>query len=81
MNQPRGLATDASGSVYVAEFNNRRIQKFADPVVVPPVISPPATTPTVPTGRRAAAIKKCKKKFAKGPRRTKCVKKAKRLPV
>jgi NHL repeat-containing protein len=81
MNQPRGLATDASGSVYVAEFSNRRIQKFADPVVVPPVTSPPTATTTVPTGLRAAANKKCKKKFPKGPRRTKCIKKAKRLPV
>jgi RTX calcium-binding nonapeptide repeat (4 copies) len=34
-----------------------------------------------PTGQRAAAIKKCKKKFPKGPRRTKCLKKAKKLPV
>ena len=29
------------------------------------------------TGRR---VKKCKKKFPKGPRRTKCIKKARRLP-
>jgi hypothetical protein len=34
-----------------------------------------------PTGRRAAALKKCKKKFPKGPKRKKCIKKAKRLPV
>ena len=81
MNQPRGLATDASGSDYVAEFSNRRIQKFADPVVVPPVTSPPTTTTTVPTGLRAAALKKCKKKFPKGPKRKKCIRKAKRLPV
>jgi hypothetical protein len=33
------------------------------------------------TGSRAAALKKCKKKFPKGPRRTKCIKKAKKLPV
>jgi tripartite motif-containing protein 71 len=81
MGTPRGVATDASGNLYVAEFSNRRIQKFVDPVVVPPVISPPAATTAAPTGQRAAAIKKCKKKFPKGPKRKKCVRKAKRLPV
>jgi Glycine rich protein len=42
-----------------------------------------ATTPTPasPTGQRAAAIKKCKKKFAKGPKRARCIKRAKRLPA
>ena len=51
--------------------------------------TPPATGgggPTTPvnpgpTGRRAKAIKKCKKKFPKGPKRKKCIKRAKRLPV
>jgi len=42
--------------------------------------APPTITPT-PTGQRAAAIKKCKKKFPKGPKRKKCIKKAKKLPV
>jgi ELWxxDGT repeat protein len=46
----------------------------------PPASQPPATTPG-PTGQRAAAKKRCKKKFRKGPKRTKCIKKAKRLPV
>jgi hypothetical protein len=42
----------------------------------------PASTPTAPTptGQRAAAKKRCKKK-PKGPRRAKCLKKAKKLPV
>jgi NHL repeat len=80
MSSPRGIATDGSGNLYVAEFSSRRIEKFADPVVVPPV-TPPATPTTAPTGQRAAAVKKCKKKFPKGPKRTKCIKKAKRLPV
>ncbi|MDX6605482.1 MAG: hypothetical protein QOD14_22 [Solirubrobacterales bacterium] len=39
---------------------------------------PPASAPT---GQRAAAKKHCKKKFPKGPKRAKCIKKAKRLPV
>jgi hypothetical protein len=42
--------------------------------------SPPASpSPPGPTGRRAAALKKCKKKPARA--RKACIKKAKRLPV
>jgi hypothetical protein len=45
----------------------------------------PCPTPAAaPTGQRAAAIKKCKKKFpgkAKAKKRKKCIKKAKKLPV
>lgn len=47
--------------------------------------APPAASPAAgPTGERAAAIKKCKKKFpgkAKAKKRKKCIKKAKTLPV
>jgi tripartite motif-containing protein 71 len=86
LNQATGLGTDASGNLYVAEQSSRRISKFADPPLSP---TPPSTTlstltppPTSSfTGLRALAIKKCKKKFPKGPRRTKCIKKAKRLPL
>jgi hypothetical protein len=45
-----------------------------------PTVAPPAG----PTGQRAAAIKKCKKKFpgkAKPNQRKKCIKKAKKLPA
>jgi hypothetical protein len=45
---------------------------------------PCPTTAITPTGQRAAAIKKCKKKFpgkAKTKKRKKCITKAKRLPV
>jgi hypothetical protein len=45
----------------------------------------PCPTPAAaPTGQRAVAIKKCKKKFpgkAKAKKRKKCKKRAKRLPV
>src|SRR5262245_33712622 len=48
-------------------------------------VSATVTTPTPPTtGQRAAAIKKCKKKFpgkAKAKKRKKCIKKAKLLPL
>src|SRR5262249_11679968 len=44
-----------------------------------PAPTPPGTSPTT-TGQRGAAIRKCKK-LRKGPRRTKCLKKAKKLPV
>jgi hypothetical protein len=39
---------------------------------------PPATTATIPAFDLAGAIKKCKKKFRKGPKRKKCIKRAKR---
>jgi sugar lactone lactonase YvrE len=83
MGSPRGLGTDASGNLYLADFSNRRVQKFADPAPPPTTPSTPAPVPTTSTitGQRAAALKKCKKKFPKGPRRTKCIKKAKKLPA
>ena len=49
--------------------------------VVPATPTPTTTTAPATTGLRAAALKKCKKKFPKGPRRTKCLKKARTLPV
>ena len=53
-----------------------------EPPAAPAAPAPLATpSPLPPTGERAAALKRCKKKFPKGPRRTKCLKKAKRLPV
>jgi hypothetical protein len=51
--------------------------------VCPSTTTPPstATTPSL-TGQRAAALKKCKKKFDKGTRaRKKCINKANLLPV
>ena len=46
-------------------------------------VPPPATTQTTqPTGKRAAALKKCKKKFRHNKRkRKKCIKRAKLLPI
>jgi Ca2+-binding RTX toxin-like protein len=55
------------------------------PLVAAPIQPTQPTAPgaagPVPTGQRAAAIKRCKKKLPKGPKRKKCIKKAKRLPV
>ena len=54
----------------------------APPPPPPPPVVQPATT--APTGQRAAALKKCKKKFpgkAKAKKRKKCKKKANLLPV
>jgi hypothetical protein len=51
------------------------------PAASTPLPPPPATVTPLQTGLRAAAIKKCKKKFPKGPKRKKCIRKAKRLPV
>jgi tripartite motif-containing protein 71 len=76
MNNPEGIAADAAGNVYVADFSNNRIQKFAaDPL--PP--KPSGEGATGATGRRAAALKRCKKKHR--AKRKKCRKKARRLPV
>jgi hypothetical protein len=44
--------------------------------LTPPGVTPPAT-PAPPFDLRAA-IKKCKKKFPKGPKRKKCIKRAKK---
>ena len=49
------------------------------PVVTPPPTTTPTPTATGPTGLRAAALKKCKKK--RGRARARCKKKANLLPV
>ena len=59
---------------------------FKTYVTPPPPPPPPVVQPatTAPTGQRAAALKKCKKKFpgkAKAKKRKKCKKKANLLPV
>ena len=81
LDAPRGVASDPSGSVYVAKAGNQRIQRFADPAPPPPPPPPPAAggSPTA-TGQRAAALKKCKKKKSKKARK-KCKRKANKLPV
>jgi tripartite motif-containing protein 71 len=88
LNGPPGVTTDCSGAIWVADLGNGRVQRFGEPgTPLPPcTATPPAgggSTPpaAAPTGQRAAAKKRCKKKFPKGPRRTKCLKKAKQLPV
>ena len=47
--------------------------------VIPPVLVIPPAAPTGPTGQRAAALKKCKKK--RGRARRNCMKRANKLPV
>ena len=86
LNGPELVATDCRGAVWVADSSNDRVQRFGEPnTPLPPCVStPPAgggsTSPAAgPTGRRAAALKKCKKKHGKA--RAKCKKKANLLPV
>jgi NHL repeat-containing protein len=84
MRAAEGVGATSSGEVYVADETNERIQEFTDAPPSSPPGSTPAPTPTAVstvTGQRAAAKRRCKKKFPKGPRRTKCLKKAKKLPV
>jgi hypothetical protein len=60
-------------------------QDFAFKTYVVPVAATPTATPTAaatataPTGQRAAALKKCKKK--QGRARKRCIKRAKKLPI
>jgi tripartite motif-containing protein 71 len=67
------VATDSAGNLYLADRSNNRIQKFVESVA--------PSTPGL-TGRRAAALKRCKKKFRHNKaKRRKCMKRARRLPV
>jgi hypothetical protein len=53
---------------------------YAEDAVFAVFVTP--TEPATPTGQRAAALKRCKKKFAhKRAKRRKCRRKANRLPV
>jgi hypothetical protein len=80
VNTPIGVAFASAGSLYVADSINNRIQKFgADPVGAPPGVNPTPSPQSGPTGKRAAALKKCKKKKRRA--RAACKKKAKKLPV
>jgi DNA-binding beta-propeller fold protein YncE len=88
VDAPELMATDCRGAVWVADEENSRVQRFGEagtplpPCPPPPPAAGSSSPPAAgPTGRRAAAKKRCKKKFPKGPRRTKCLKKARKLPV
>jgi hypothetical protein len=73
-----GLVTGAGG---LTPAPNGPGQSVIRPAPPPP---PPTALTAAPTGQRAAAIKRCKKKFpgkAKAKKRQKCIKKAKKLPV
>lgn len=67
------IAVDAFGP---GNFTLRSELLSTPPPPDPPAV-PPGTTPTEPFNL-AAALKQCKKKFPRGKRRNKCIKKAKR---
>jgi uncharacterized delta-60 repeat protein len=49
------------------------------PIVTPPIVAPsPTVSPPATTFNLAAAIKRCKKKFPKGKKRKRCIRRAKR---
>jgi tripartite motif-containing protein 71 len=79
MDTPQGVATDSRGDLYVADTNNDRIQKFADPVVTSPP-PPSGTGNPLPTATPSAtpAAKKCKKKAKKRAAAAKKCKKRKK---
>jgi hypothetical protein len=69
---------------FLPQGSQSRVGNWNDTTVLPgagggPGGSAPAPTATAPTGQRAAALKKCKKKHAKKARK-KCKRKARRLP-
>jgi hypothetical protein len=79
-------ANDADAVIDVFERSGGTTTLVSIGIPAPPVTPQvPATAPQVPaTGQRAAALKKCKKKFpgkTKARKRKKCIKKAKKLPV
>jgi hypothetical protein len=81
-NGPPGTGPWFEGNVQ-ADFE---FKTYVAPPPPPPPPPPPVVQPaaTAPTGQRAAALKKCKKKFpgkAKAKKRKKCKKKANLLPV
>jgi tripartite motif-containing protein 71 len=82
LSDPVAVGSDAAGNVYVADFSDNRVQKFrADAAGSTP---PPGAGSTPSTGRRAAALKKCKKQHKKTHSKKKfkkCKKKANLLPV
>jgi trimeric autotransporter adhesin len=92
-NLNRGLAVYNGNLIAGGNFSDAGGEPLADSIAcfqltatpcTPPIVTPPPpATPTPPaagpTGRRAAALKKCKKKS--GDARTACKKKAKKLPV
>jgi hypothetical protein len=77
-----GLTTGTVPGGWLTSFgsdgNAMKHSVICDPAT-PPVAQQPLTVTPTPTGQRAAALKKCKKK--KGSARKKCKKRAKRLPV
>jgi streptogramin lyase len=69
-SSPQGIVAGPDGALWFTEFGRDRIGR----------LSSASPTPSGPTGKRAAALKKCKKKHSKRARR-KCRKQAKLLPV
>jgi hypothetical protein len=81
MKNPEGLALDCRGGLWVGDQDNFRLQRFGEPGTKLP---PPCADPGL-TGKRAAALKRCKKKAKKHDwskkKRKKCRKRANKLPL
>ncbi len=79
MNPDGSFQTRIAGGIIGDQPSWQSVPPVAPPVVPPTQPQPPVTGAT-PTGQRAAALRKCKKKKP-GAARTKCKKKANRLPA
>jgi ELWxxDGT repeat protein len=70
--------TDVNGTLFFAADDGNGYDLWKTIPAAPPAGGGPAPVTTAPTFNLKAQIKKCKKKFAKGPKRQKCIKKAKK---
>jgi hypothetical protein len=71
------VANSAAAGSNGADIGSVELTLAEGPPAPPETPVTPTTTQPAPTGQLAAAIKKCKKKFPKGKKRKKCIKRAK----
>jgi hypothetical protein len=76
-NVSASLEADADGDGFGDETQDQCPSQASAQGACPTAAAPPAAT----SGRRAAAIKRCKKKFPHGKKRKHCITKAKRRPA
>jgi uncharacterized delta-60 repeat protein len=83
---PGGRILAVGSSTITGNANDWALARYGfnpPPIVTPPIVTPPIVTPSTvsppaTTFNLAAAIKRCKKKFPKGKKRKRCIRRAKR---
>lgn len=80
LKSPEAVGVTPDGGFLIADTGNSRIRKVEGPPPPTPGPSPsPTQTAQPPTGQRAAALTRCKKKH--GIKKKKCKKRARLLPI